>query len=60
MASFWPCLKSLPEAMVNSFGLILLEEDMSNQLSLDSVMWRFVFILTKIYNEKEEAEQCKL
>ena len=37
VADFCPCLKSLPEAKVKNFGLVLLAEDISKQPSIDSV-----------------------
>ena len=42
VAAFGPCLKSLPEAKVKSFGLILLVEEISKQPSIDSVVWLLV------------------
>ena len=48
VAAFCPCPKSLPEAKVKSFGLILLAEEISKQPSIDSVMWLLVLTLMKI------------
>ena len=40
VADFCPCLKSLPEAKVKRFiWLIVLTKEVSNQPSLDSVLW---------------------
>ena len=32
LLAFWPCLKSLPDAKVMSFGLIPLKEEISDNL----------------------------
>ena len=53
VAAFCPCLKSLLETKVNSFGLTVLAEEISKQPSLDSLVWILVVTLMKIYNEKE-------
>jgi len=60
--SFCSCLKSLPEAKLKkSFGLITkLAEKISEQPSIDSVVWLLMFTLMKIYNEKEQAGQGKI
>ena len=55
VAAFCPCPKSLPEAKVKSFGLILLAEEISKQFK--TVVWLLVLTFMKIYNEKEQAEQ---
>ena len=55
VAAFCPCLKSLPEAKVKSFGLIPLAEKISKQPRIVFVMWLLVVTLVKIYNEKEQA-----
>ena len=47
-AAFCPCLKSLPEAKMKSFGLIPLAEEISKQPSLDSAVWLQVLTLMKI------------
>ena len=57
MAAFCPCQKSLPEAKVESFGLIPLVEETSKQCNLDTVGWLLVLTLMKIYNEKEQASK---
>ena len=44
---------------MRSIGLILLAEEISEQPSIDSVMWLLVVTLMKIYHEKEQAEQEK-
>ena len=59
VTTFCPCPKSLPEAKVKSFGLILLTEEVSNQLSIYSALWMLVVTLMKICNVKEQAEQGK-
>ena len=56
VAAFCSCPKSLFEAKMKSFGLILLAEEISKQCSIDSVMWLLVLTLMKIYNEKEQVE----
>ena len=55
VAVLCPCLKSLPEAKVKRFGLILLAEEISKQPIIASVVWLLVFTLVEIYNEKEQA-----
>ena len=42
-----PCLKSLPEAKMKRFGLILLAEELSKQPSIDCVMWLLAFMVIK-------------
>lgn len=59
MAAICPCLKSLPDFKVKSFGLITLVEEISKQPSIDSVSWLQVLMLMKIYNKKKQAEQGK-
>ena len=56
VAAFCPCLNSLPEAKVKSFGLIMLAEEISKHPSIDSGVWLLVFMLTKIYNDKKQAD----
>ena len=41
------CLKSLPEAKLKSFGLILLAEEISKQPTFDSEVWLLVFTVIK-------------
>ena len=53
MGAFCHCPKSLTEAKVKRFGLILLAEEISKQPRRDSVMWLLVFMLLKIYKEKK-------
>ncbi|KAL6034459.1 hypothetical protein STEG23_019827 [Scotinomys teguina] len=45
---------------VKRFGLIALAKEISKQSSIDSVMWLLVFILRKMYNEKEQGEEGKI
>lgn len=52
LAAFCPC----PEARVKSSGLVPLAEEISQQSSVDSVIWILMLTLMKIYNEKEKAE----
>ena len=52
LIAFCFCLKDLPEARMQSFRLILLAEEISRQLSIDSVTWLLVLTLMKIYQEK--------
>ena len=59
VTAFCPCLKSLPEAKVKSFGLISLAEEISKQPSIDFVMGLLVLTLMKIHNKKEQTEQEK-
>ena len=54
VVAFCPCLKSLPEAKVKSFGLIPLAEEISKQYRLFHVV--ISVTLMKIYNEKEQTE----
>ena len=44
---------------MKSFGLILLTEEISKQLSIESVVWLLMLTLMKIYSEKEQTEQGK-
>lgn len=53
VAPFCSCPRSLLEAKLNSFGLILLTE-ISRQSNVDSVMWLLVMTLTQIYNDKNK------
>ena len=53
MVTFSPCLKSLPEANMKSFGLIPLAEEISKQPSIDSGVCLPVLTLVKIHNEKK-------
>ena len=57
VAAFCPCSKSLPETKLKRFGLIPLAEEISKHPSIDSVIWLLIFMLIKIYNEKEQAEE---
>ena len=59
VAAFCPCPKSLPEAKLKSFGLIAFAEEISKELSVNSVLWLAVARLGQICNEKEQAEQRK-
>ena len=45
---------------MKSFRLIPLAEEISKQPSIDSVVELLALTLTKIYNEKEQAEQRKI
>ena len=55
VAAFCSCLKTLPEAKVKRFELILLAEEISEQPSIEySFVWLLVVILMKIYNEEEQ------
>ena len=56
-AAFCSCLKSLPEAKLKSFGLIVFAEEISRQPSVDCVVWLLVASLMQIFNVKEQAEQ---
>ena len=49
MTAFCLCPKSLPEAMVKSFGLISLAEESSKQPSTDLVVWLLVVTLMEIF-----------
>ena len=60
MAGFCPCPKYLPEVKLKSFGLMALAEEVSRQISIDSVTWLLEISLTQIYNEKEPAKQGKI
>ena len=39
---------------MKSFGLILLAEEISKQLNIDSVVWLLLVILIEICNKKEQ------
>ena len=60
VAAFCPCLKSLPEAKLKSYGLTALAEDISKQPSIDCVAWLLKASLMQIYTEKEQAGQGKI
>ena len=47
VAAFCPCLKSLPEAKMKSFGLIPLAEEISKQPSLDC------YVVTSVHAYKD-------
>ena len=49
VATFCPCLKTLSEAKMKKFGLILLADEISKQPSVDSVMWLLAVTLKKMY-----------
>jgi len=43
-----------------SFGLMVLSEENSRQLNIDSVTWLLVVTLMQNYSKKEQAEQGKI
>ena len=45
---------------MKSFRLIPLGEEISKQPNIDSVMWLLVVTVTKVYNEKKQAQQGQL
>ena len=47
VATFWFCLKSLPEAKMKRFRLIALAKEISKQLHINSVVWLLKFTLMK-------------
>ena len=51
VAVFYTCPKSLTEVKEKSFGLILLAEEISKQLGIDSVVWLLMVTLMNTYNE---------
>ena len=59
VAVFIPCPKSLTEAKVKSFRLILVTKEISKQPSIDPVVWCLVLTVMKINNENQQAEQGK-
>lgn len=56
LAAFCPCLKNLPGAKLKSLGLVVLTEEISRQLNIDSFSWLLVTTFMQIY-KKEQAEQ---
>ena len=56
VAAFCPCLKSLPEAKLKSYGLTALAEDISKQPSIACVAWLLKASLMQIYTEKRLKE----
>lgn len=56
VTGFCPCLKSLPEIKVKRFGLILLIDEISEQCSIDSVMYLLMCMFIKIYNKMEPSQ----
>lgn len=59
VAAFYSCPKNLPQADMESFGLMSLAEEISIQTHVNSVMWLLMIALTQIYNEKEQASKEK-
>ena len=55
--AFIPCPKSLTEAKVKSFRLILVTKEISKQPSIDPVVWFLVVTLMRINNENQQAKQ---
>jgi hypothetical protein len=49
VATFCPCLKSLPEAKVKRFRLIALTKEVSKKLSRDFVLWLSLFYYYYIF-----------
>jgi hypothetical protein len=61
VADFCPCLKSLPEAKVKRFiWLIVLTKEVSNQPSLDSVLWLTLLKSVLIKHSKLRKKKCKM
>jgi hypothetical protein len=58
VALLWPCLKSLPKAIVESFNSV--DRRILKQPSIDFVVWLLVLTCMQIFNEKEQAEQEKI
>jgi hypothetical protein len=58
--AFCLCPGNLPEAKLESFGLMVLAKEVSRQASIDSALWLLVVTLMQIYNEEEQAEQKKI
>ena len=56
-AVFCPCLKSLPDAKLKNFHLMLLAEELLKQPHVDYAMRLLVASLMQMYNEKRQAEQ---
>ena len=57
MATFCPCLKSLPEAKIKRFILIALTEEVLNKISRDFVFW---FRLKKNKHSKLKKKKYKI
>jgi hypothetical protein len=60
VVAFHPCPWCLPEPKVKRFGFHLLEDEISKQPSIDSVVCSLLLTLMKSYKEKEQAEQANI
>ena len=56
-AVFCPCPKDMPEADLESNGLISKAEKTARQPNIDSVVCSLVVTLTQVYNEKANMEK---
>lgn len=57
---FLTCPKTLPEAKLKSFGLMVLAEEIVKLYSIDSVMWLFLFTLRRLKRNKLSKEKGKM
>ena len=55
--AFSPCLKSMPEAKVKRFRLIILTKEVSKKPSVDSVLW---FTFMKCFDQMYQTEKRKI
>ena len=60
VATFYPCLKSLPEAKVKRFRLIAWKKEISKQPDINSAVWLLKVNCHEEHNEKEQAEKGKI
>ena len=60
MDSFCPCPKRLPEVKMRRFRIISLTKEVSNQPSLDSVLWLTLLKSVLIKHSKLRKKKCKM
>lgn len=60
MVTFFLSPKNLTEPKVKSFGLLMLELEMSGQPHISRVAWLLVVTLREIYNEKKPITQREI
>lgn len=60
LAAFCPCPIHLPEAKLNTVGLLAVTEEISRHPRLYCIMWLLVITLMQICNKMKRAEQGKV
>lgn len=60
MAAFCVFKKNLPEAKLESLGLIVFERKILKQTRFDCVLWLLLDTLMEIYNEKKQNKPGKI